>query len=499
MSDIDTTSASSTQTLWGMKPRSSEGVSMKKFVTKIAVALAAVIALAGFSLPAFAQSSVTTSNVDLRVEVHNLLTDMSNVRDGETWNAWVNQWDHVVRTQYAGANIDALALGQVVEVPQSPADWSYVDWESVPYSARPSVAIAHACGLMTGRVYNGAELRWDANEDLKRFEAANIAARTAELIFEVVLNNAAYSRPGCPIAMEAYHGDPEVFKDLIERQAVRHDEAVAELQAAIRRLEARPDFSAEVRQLIRQDLDLRVEFQSEMSSIVRDINARWDKLKSEVGSLWIVLAEYDEKLQTLRQEIFDEVWSLCANGACRGEQGPAGPRGLVGPQGPQGPAGRDADVDGLRKEFDLALAEMRGGLESDFVTRPEFEADQRRQDVRMDGLETRVDVLENQGYVYAEYCPLTVSFTGPANERYAPDGRYSGGEVSANISVDALAAAKGGVITTYTLPSGGLMPAGSDMPHRKSAWYEVLRAGAVITATMVDGRGATCSRTVTLQ
>src|SRR5690606_188854 len=118
------------------------------------------------------------------------------------------------------------------------------------------------------------------------------AARVAELIFEVVLNNAAYSRPGCPIAMEAYHGDPEVFKDLVERQAVRHDEAVAELEAAIARLEARPDLSDEVRALIRQDLDLRVEFQTEMASIVRDINARWDELKSEVNSLWIVLAEY---------------------------------------------------------------------------------------------------------------------------------------------------------------------------------------------------------------
>jgi hypothetical protein len=201
-------------------------MTLKKLSAKIAAALWVVIAVMGFALPAYAQS---VNNVDLRVEVHELLTDMTNVRDGESWVRWVDQWDSVVSTQYASADIDGLAYGQVVEVPQSPADWDYVDWEEVPYEVRPSVAIAHACGLMTGRVYGDGSLAWDMDEDLKRYEAANIAARVAELVFEVVLNNASYSRPGCPIAKEAYHGDPEVFKDLVERQAVRHDEAVANL------------------------------------------------------------------------------------------------------------------------------------------------------------------------------------------------------------------------------------------------------------------------------
>jgi hypothetical protein len=482
--------------LWGIKPQNLEGVQMtdrRRFSGIVSAICFTHVAVILLGVSAFGRAQeVTTDTVDLRQEVYELLTDMSSVRDGESWTRWVDQWNSVVRTQYNNANIDALALGQVVEVPQSPADWSYVDWEDVPYEVRPSVALAHACGLMNGRVYQDGSLAWDTDEDLKRYEAANIAARVAELIFEVVLNNAAYSRPGCPIAMEAYHGDPEVFKDLVERQAVRHDEAVAELEAAIARLEARPDLSDEVRALIRQDLDLRVEFQTEMASIVRDINARWDELKSEVNSLWIVLAEYDEALQTLRQEIFEEVWALCADGACKGEQGPQGPRGLVGPQGPQGPAGKDADVDGLRNEFNDMLADMRG----DFVTHEEFEADQARQDAVLDDHEGRITNLENQGYIYADYCPLTVSFTGPNNESY--NENYPGGEVSANISVDALAAALGGVITTYGLPEGGLVPEGSDMTFRKSAWYESLRRGAEITATMMDGRGATCSRSVTL-
>ncbi len=477
-------------TLWGMKPRVTGGdnrmkVKLSRFVVSLMVAIAAI----GLTLPAFAQ--VTVDNVDLRQEVFELLHDSSNVRTGEDWNAWVAQWDYVVRTQYNAANIDTLAYGQVVEVPQSPADWEYVDWESVPYPARPSVALAHACDLMNGRVYPTGELRWDANEDLKRYEAANIAARTIELMFEVVLNTASYSRPGCPLAMEAFHGDPEVFKDLIERQAARHDEVVAELRDAIRALEARPDYSDDVRALIREDLTIRLEFQSEMSAIVRDINARWDELKSEVGSLWIVLGEYDDKLEALRRDILDQVWALCADGACRGEQGPQGPRGLQGPQGPQGPAGQDADWD--------VFYEMKAEMEGNFVTRPEFETDQARQDARLDNHETRITTLENQGYIYADYCPLTVSFTGPMNEQYAPDGRYTGGAVSANISVDALAAALGGVVTTYTLPAGGLVPEGSDMTFRKSAYYESLQIGAVITATMMDGRGATCSRSVTLR
>lgn len=501
-------SDSRNETLWGMQPRIHGGGSMtlKKLYTKIAIALAMVVALAGASLPAFAQD---VQNVDLRVEVHGLLTDMSNVRDGETWTRWVSQWDSVVSTQYANANIEGMALGQVVEIPQSPADWDYVDWEEVPYEVRPSVALAHACGLMTGRVYEGGSLAWDMDEDLKRYEAANIAARVAELIFEVALNNASYSRPGCPIALEAYHGDPEVFKDLVERQAVRHDEAVADLRRAIERLEARPDYSEEVRALIRQDLDIRVDFQTEMSDIVRNINERWDELKSEVGSLWIVLAEYDEDLQTLRQEVFDLVWSLCADGACMGERGPEGPRGLVGPQGPQGPAGRDADW----SEFNEAL--------DGFVTHEEFERDQDRQDEiiydlseevshfgldqdRQDAdiadLDARVTVLEaNVGRISINYCPVWLNFTGTAGvgEFDSQNPYQPGMHVSANVGVNALDAENGVQIISYDVGQGNRPNDRADF-WKESAFYESLSVGTMISITVRDATGATCTQTHTL-
>jgi len=488
-------SDSRNETLWGMQPRIHGGGSMtlKKLYTKIAIALAMVVAIAGASLPVLAQD---VQNVDLRVEVHGLLTDMSNVRDGESWTRWVDQWDSVVSTQYANANIDGMALGQVVEVPQSPADWDYVDWEEVPYEVRPSVAIAHACGLMTGRVYGDGSLAWDMDEDLKRYEAANIAARVAELVFEVVLNNASYSRPGCPIAKEAYHGDPEVFKDLVERQAVRHDEAVANLRAAIERLEARPDYSEEVRALIRQDLDIRVDFQTEMSDIVRNINERWDELKGEVGSLWIVLAEYDEKLQTLRQEVFDLVWSLCADGACMGEQGPEGPRGLVGPQGPQGPAGRNADEDALRNEFNRELEELRG----DFVTRPEFERDQARQDEAITGLDARVTVLEETlGRISLDYCPVWLNFTGTTGVgEFDRDNPYQAGmKVSANVGVNALDAEHGVQIISYDVGQGNRPNDRADW-WKESAYYDSLPIGTVISITVQDPTGATCTQTHSL-
>lgn len=436
------------------------------------------------------------ADFDLRVEVHQLLTDMSNVRDGETWSRWVNQWDSVVRHQYGGSGTDTFAFGQVVEVPQSPADWSYVDWEDVPYEARPSVALSHACGLMTGRVYSDGSLAWDANEDLRRYEAANIAARTIELVFEAVLNTATYSRPGCPLSLEAFHGDPEVFKGLIERQAARHDEVVEELRDAIERLEARPDLSDEVRALIRQDLDLRVEFQTEMSALVRDINARWDELKNEVGSLWIVLAEFDDKLAELKEDILRQVWALCAQGACRGEQGPRGPRGLQGPVGPQGPAGRDADEGAIRAEFERMLEEARG----DFVTRPEFEADQRRQDARLDDHERRITALEESiGRVSIDYCPVWLNFTGTKGVgEFREDNPYRRGmEVSANVGVNALDAAQGVQIVSYDVGRGNRPNDRADF-WKESAWYESLPVGTVISITVRDATGATCTQSHTL-
>jgi hypothetical protein len=487
-------SDSRNETLWGMKPRHQGGdMTLRGRFANIALALAVVLALIGFTLPAYAQDA---QNVDLRVEVHNLLTDMTNVRDGESWVRWVDQWDSVVSTQYANADIDGLAYGQVVEVPQSPADWAYVDWEEVPYEVRPSVALAHACGLMTGRVYGDGSLAWDTDEDLKRYEAANIAARVVELIFEVVLNNASYSRPGCPIAMEAYHGDPEVFKDLVERQAVRHDEIVAELRAAIAALEARPDLSEAVRALIRQDLDIRVDFQTEMSQIVREINSRWDELKSEVGSLWIVLAEYDEALQTLRQEVFDLVWSLCADGACMGEQGPEGPRGLVGPQGPQGPAGRDADEVALWSEFERELDALRG----DFVTRPEFEQDQARQDEAIGNLDARVTVIEETlGRISVDYCPVWLNFTGTAGVgEFDEQNPYRPGmHVSANVGVNALDATHGVQIISYDVGQGNRPNDRADW-WKESAFYESLPVGTVISITVRDATGATCTQTHSL-
>lgn len=484
------------ETLWGMRPRIPGGIKVKKTVSKWLVAIVVAIATLGFSLPALAQSAVTTQNVDLRQEVYSLLTDMSNVRDGETWSHWIDQWNQVVRTQYNGANTDGMALGQVVEVPQSPADWDYVDWESVPYAARPSVALSHACGLMTGRVYADGSLAWDANEDLKRYEAANIAARTIELIFEVALNNAAYSRPGCPVSLEAFSGDPEMFKDLIERQGARHDKAVAELQAAIAKLQDRPDLSDEVKALTQKDLDLRVEFQSQMSALTDELNARWDDLKGEVGSLWIVLAEYDQKLQTLRQEIFDEVWALCANGACKGEQGPEGPRGLVGPQGPQGPAGRDADVDGLRDEFSSMLSDMRG----DLVTQKEFRKDQARQDAATAALDARVTVIENTlGRISIDYCPVWLNFTGKAGVgEFDADNPYRPGmEVSANVGVNALDAEAGVQIVSYDVGRGNRPNDRADW-WKESAWYESLPLGTVISITVRDATGATCTQTHSL-
>ena len=499
------------ETLWGMKPRSNGGeIMLKKRFAKIAAALAVAVTVFGFTLSAYAQS---VDNVDLRVEVHELLTDMSNVRDGESWVLWVNQWDSVVRTQYANADIDGLALGQVVEVPKSPADWDYVDWEEVPYEVRPSVALAHACGLMTGRVYGDGSLAWDMDDDLRRYEAANIAARVAELIFEVALNNASYSRPGCPIALEAYHGDPELFKDLVERQAVRHDEVVAELRQAIERLEARPDLSEEVRALIRQDLDIRVDFQSEMSEIVRNINDRWDELKSEVGSLWIVLAEYDEDLQTLRQEVFDLVWSLCADGACMGEQGPEGPRGLVGPRGPEGPAGRDADW----SQFERELEAIKHG----FVTYEEFREDQNRQDkaiydlseevshfgldqdrqdANIAGLDARVSVLEaNVGRVTVDICPVWLNFTGTAGvgEFDSQNPYRPGMHVSANVGVNALDAEYGVQIVSYDVGQGN-RPNDRAEFWKESAFYESLSIGTMISITVRDPTGATCTRTHSL-
>lgn len=58
------------ETFWGMRPHNSEGVEMKKLISKWVVALCAVIALVAV-VPAFAQGSVTTENVDLRQESTN--------------------------------------------------------------------------------------------------------------------------------------------------------------------------------------------------------------------------------------------------------------------------------------------------------------------------------------------------------------------------------------------------------------------------------------------
>lgn len=179
-----------------------------------------------------------------------------------------------------------------------------------------------------------------------------------------------------------------------------------------------------------------------------------------------------------------------------GEQGPEGPRGLVGPRGPEGPAGRDADEDALRSEFERELALLRG----DFVTRPEFEQDQARQDEAIAGLDARVTVLEQTlGRISVDYCPVWLNFTGTAGvgEFDAQNPYQTGMNVSANVGVNALDAEYGVQIISYDVGQGNRPNDRADW-WKESAFYESLPIGTVISITVQDPTGATCTQTHSL-
>lgn len=452
---------------------------------------------------------VSDTDADLRVLINDLLVDMDNVRDEESWSNWMDRWLEVARIQYGTRDTDTLEFGQVVETPDHPADWDYVDWEDVPYENRPSVALAHACGVMTGRVdqVNGNELQWDVNEYALRSEMANISARLLELMFEVMLKDGAYSKPGCPLAAESFWGDPDMFQDLIERQADRHAENVERLEEAIVELEERVgvDIDEATAEAARADLELRREFQSRLETLMRDTNARWDELKDEVGSLWMALAEFDHKLAELKQEIYEDVIAYCEQSDdCEGPEGPQGPRGLqgaLGPQGergpegprgpqgergPRGPAGDDANVE----QFDDMLENLRRG--------------QNDQQEQLDDHESRITVLEEEAGDRAlspDYCPVWLNFTGSKGVgEFNEENPYREGmRVSANLGINAGTAANHDAwIVSYDMPNErGVRPNDQADWWKESRYFSELHPGAEIAITISDGEN-TCTRSHTL-
>lgn len=257
---------------------------MKKNILALIVS---ALFCAGFALAQGATPAGSAAAADVRKDVFELLRSTADVRDSESWSRWIRQWEAIVRRH--GGDADLLAFGQIVGVPGHPAARRYTDWERVPYPARPSVALAHACGLMTGRVTAGGTLEWAPRAPLQRFEAANIAARSVELMFELIVTGAVYSRPGCPLALGAFHGDPEIVKDLLDRQEARHAAAIKELRAALEKLQALDGLPAEMRAKLEAELRARIEFQrgikSSIAELERKLVSRIEKLERRVSAL----------------------------------------------------------------------------------------------------------------------------------------------------------------------------------------------------------------------
>jgi len=405
----------------GMTPRNPlpEGSTHRKRASWVALVLALVVTLAGYGL-SFAQQTAEPT-ADLRQEVFQLLTLGDEVRDSESWSRWMRQWETVVR-KHGGGGTDTLAFGQIVGVPTSPADVRYVDWEQVPYPARPSVALAHACGLMTGRLAADGTLEWAAREPLKRFEAANIAARSVELMFELLLTGAAYSRPGCPLALGAFYGDPEVIDDLLRRQEARHAEAIEELRAAFSALESLPE---EMRKRLEAELERRIEFQREIKSSLVDLERR---LFAELGDLEHRLradwSEFNSMLNELRA----------------------------------GHAEQDARLDSLEARV-TALESRAVAPVAPHVPTP-------------------VAALR------ADYAPVWINWTGPDGREFGPSNPYKGGEVSINLGLNAGPEALGWSIVSVTVPPDGVRANDSQELWKRSFWYPGLDPGKTHTASI---------------